>query len=230
MLTPRYGTFEELIGDYKRILDGMNRVQPLEPGRHGTGTDEAKALEESKRVASPVYESDDDMRFLMATMSAYDPTDMTEAINHLYALEQDLADSYVRIGRHGLAEMHPQDKAVFVQKHTAACEAARMAAKRAVEAADRAGGYGNMEGQRTLQEKHSRLLNKSFQHSKALKKFGGTMTESVRAPMLETGAPMERFRELAGMDDYEASPRDPGQLGSARFNNGYAIEALGEDY
>jgi hypothetical protein len=216
MLKPRYGTINESVSDFNRMLDGMNRTQPLEPPKPGS-----QPLSES---APAVYQADADMRELLDSMWFYMPGGLKREIHGLYAEEQMLADIHDKVtnGHIGLTEA---DRLAIATRHNKmverysvmSSEFARLSNTAKSEAEKR--NYGAMSGSAGRKAKiHER-------HSIGFTQGQAALTESQDPAFMSRyrnkDSALQSYRVLAGLDEQVMMPRDPGVFGTTRFNEGY---------
>jgi hypothetical protein len=112
-----------------------------------------------------------------------------------------------------IASMHSHAASMYGQ--------AAAKAKHRMEAAQRAGNRAMMA---KMQEVYDRLRQMADEHGVKAKKYTenlkhGQFAESVQPK--QSVSTLSNFRRLAGIEETVQMPRDPGLLGTTRFNAGY---------
>ena len=181
MLKPRYGTLAESIGDFNRMLDGMNKVQPLE--RKFTDDIQEMFTHEQKLVG------------------------LEKQIEHAHrvasgsGLQMDVTES------DNLAAMHAHAADMYGQ-----------AAVKAAETVREATAVNNRQMAERFQGIVNRFREKAMEHQQQAKRSDKVVAESKQP---KRSSLMENMRVLAGIEERTLYPRDPGVLGTTRFNEGY---------
>lgn len=225
-LTPRYKNFTESISDFNRMLDGMNKFQPLEPQKQP-----AKPLEEA---APAVYQADADLRMMLDSVWHYMPHEIKTSIRYMFTEEQRLADIYDKLSG-GRIHFTEADREAMDRSH-------KNAAAKYLAMAE---GYGGLatkahsESERLEYSKlHDAALRKSRLHEKKSGDYSGkrNLPEGVQGvdPAFlslyrSNDSAVQSFRLLAGLDEKPMQPRDPGMAGTTRFNGSYFVEDDDED-
>lgn len=196
-------------------------------------TEEVSNLSESVVGGAPsVYQTDADIRMMLDNVWHYMPGEMKTALHAIIDEEQKLADieEAVRSGRVSLTEKDKQAVANRIDKvkdahHTQANKHGRLS--RTAKSDSEREQHGKM---------HDAHRRKAQSHEKKLKKVAGkrNLVNSVDpAPLsryqTESSA-IHSFRVLAGLEETELLPRDPGLSGTTRLTGAYLAEGYGKDH
>lgn len=187
MLKPRYKTLSESIGDFNRMLDGMNKTQPLE------------------RVF------DEDL------------LDMLRHEQELARLESQIEHAH-RVASGSGMQMSVSEANSLAQMHG---HAASMYSDAATKAAEKVRKYISTQNPAMvakMKDVTKRLKMKAQEHASLSKRHSdeeSMVAESVAAERAQKNPLMHNFRVLAGIEETVMMPRDPGVLGTTRFNAGY---------
>lgn len=195
MLKHRYNSLSESISDFDRMLDGMNGVQPLE-----------------RRV-------DEDLLDLFRDEQA------------IVRLEQQIEHVHRAIYGSGMPISEAESESIrTMHAHAAAMynETADKAMARIVARRQELAGVANdvrTASLKRMQDFHDKLRRKAGEHgalakptSSEKKVVNDSVNESVK-PRAASGLAV--YRRLAGIDEVVQMPRDPGLLGTTRFNASY---------
>jgi len=225
MLKPRYRNFTESVSDFNRMLDGMNKVQPLEPPSPAA---RERALHES---APAVYQADADMRELLDNMWFYMPGGLKREIHSLYAEEQALADIHEKVTSGHIA-LNEVDRVAIANRHNKMVERYQVMSNEFARISHTAKSEAERRNYGAMCEASSRKSKLHGRHSQGFT-HGNAMTESQDPAYLSQyrngRSAIQSFRVLAGLDEQTMMPRDPGLFGTTRFNAGYDDMTYVED-
>ena len=202
MLKPKYGNITESVSDFHRMLDGMNRVQPVEHSSY----DALDAL----------VREEQDLERLEKTI---EHVENVIAGTGLGISEADRRELGVQYGEAANKYSHSADKAE---------RQAQMAKKRGENPAlqDK-----YKEVARRLRRKGKEYKDKQEQIGTKLNVVAESRDIAVNSQYRSGDSALERFRVLAGLEEQVAMPRDAGIFGSTRHNQNYnemANESLSE--
>jgi len=195
MLKHRYNNLSESISDFDRMLDGMNKTQPLE-----------------RKVEEDLLDLFRDEQALVR---------LEQQIEHVHRAIYGSGMPISEAESESIRKMHAHAAAMYNETADKAME--RILARRK-ELGQMAHDVRTASLKR-MQDFHDKLRRNADKHgalakpaSSEKKVVNDSVNESVRPKM---GSGMAVFRRLAGIDEAIQMPRDPGVLGTTRFNAEY---------
>jgi len=135
----------------------------------------------------------------------------------LVRLEQQIEHVTTAIHASGM-KISKTEAADVVSMHNHAASVYGQAADKAARRMDAASRSGNTAMTAKMSDIHKRLRRMAGDHQIKAKKYSESMQ---RGQFTEAKADLSVFRRLAGIDEVVQMPRDPGMMGTTRFNAAY---------